>query len=115
MADADVPPVPNFPTEVVPYPLVKPDFDAEGQVVTDTVASSGGGIRTPDTRIMIPQTDRRKSRNAKNKASISDNVALPLPYEAFSPELTAVVEAWADLPEAIRAGIVAMVKATVGG
>ena len=28
------------------------------------------------------------------------------------PELAAVVEAWPDLPEALRAGILAMVKAT---
>jgi hypothetical protein len=27
-----------------------------------------------------------------------------------SPDLAALVEAWADLPDAIRAGIVAMVK-----
>jgi len=30
------------------------------------------------------------------------------------PDLAAVVEAWPDLPEAIRAGIMAMVKAALG-
>ncbi len=32
-----------------------------------------------------------------------------------SPDLAAVVEAWPDLPEALKAGIVAMVKAGAGG
>ena len=31
-----------------------------------------------------------------------------------SPDLAAVVKAWPDLPEAVRAGIVAMVKAATG-
>ena len=30
------------------------------------------------------------------------------------PDLAAVVDAWSELPEAIRAGIVAMVKAASG-
>jgi hypothetical protein len=30
------------------------------------------------------------------------------------PDLTAVVDAWPELPEAIRAGILAMVKAALG-
>ena len=32
-----------------------------------------------------------------------------------SPDLAAVVKAWPDLPEAVRAGIVAMVKASNEG
>ena len=45
--------------------------------------------------------------------SINNLVALPLPYEGpnLSPDLAAVVDAWPDLPEPIRAGIMAMVKA----
>jgi hypothetical protein len=31
---------------------------------------------------------------------------------AISPELQAVIDAWATLPDAVRAGIVAMVKAS---
>ena len=43
-------------------------------------------------------------------------VADHLPYDTCRtyPDLAAVVEAWAELPEAIRAGILAMVKATSG-
>jgi hypothetical protein len=37
-----------------------------------------------------------------------DRGALP---EALPADLTAVIDAWPDLPEALRAGIVAMVKA----
>ena len=47
---------------------------------------------------------------------INDRQSLPLPYghEAFPFDLAAVIEAWASLPDAIRAGIVAMVKASKG-
>jgi hypothetical protein len=34
---------------------------------------------------------------------------------ANDPDLAAVVDAWPDLPEAIKDGIVAMVKAASGG
>ena len=36
------------------------------------------------------------------------------PDVTTGPDLAAVVEAWPDLPEAIKAGIVAMVKAASG-
>jgi hypothetical protein len=34
--------------------LILEGLDASGRDLTGTVASSGGGTRTPDTRIMIP-------------------------------------------------------------
>ncbi|NOT02909.1 MAG: hypothetical protein HOP29_20095 [Phycisphaerales bacterium] len=36
------------------------------------------------------------------------------PTNSTDPELAAVVEAWTTLPDAIRAGIVAMVRASGG-
>ncbi len=33
--------------------------------------------------------------------------------EQFSPDLQALIDAWPDLPEAIRAGILAMVQAGI--
>jgi hypothetical protein len=35
-------------------------------------------------------------------------------FATFPPDLAAIVDAWPALPEAIRAGIVAMVKAASG-
>jgi hypothetical protein len=37
-----------------------------------------------------------------------------LSHRVSDPELAAVVDAWPSLPAAIKAGIVAMVKATKG-
>jgi hypothetical protein len=39
---------------------------------------------------------------------------LPLDTHQFSPDLTLVIDAWPQLPEAIRSGIVAMVRASLG-
>jgi len=36
---------------------------------------------------------------------------LPTDTRKTNPDLAAVVDAWPDLPEALKAGIVAMVKA----
>jgi hypothetical protein len=40
---------------------------------------------------------------------------LPTDICQTDPGLAAVVAAWPELPEAVRAGIVAMVKAAAGG
>jgi hypothetical protein len=40
---------------------------------------------------------------------------LPLDSRPTDPDLALVIERWADLPEAVRAGITAMVKAAMGG
>ena len=79
--------------------------------------SSGGGTRTPDTRIMIPLPDRHKSKAANVETPINKRRAHPLPIDTRQGDagLTALVAAWPTLPEPIRAGIVAMVKATAPG
>ena len=41
----------------------------------------------------------------------AESGALRVPQAPFDPELAAVVEAWGTLPEAIKTGIVAMVRA----
>jgi hypothetical protein len=55
----------------------------------------------------------------KNKANTSDKQALaPLLIHdtcQTDPDLAAVIDAWGRLPEAVRAGIVAMVKAASRG
>jgi hypothetical protein len=47
---------------------------------------------------------------------IDERPSLPQPYGApeLPPELAEIVNAWDGLPEAVRAGIVAMVKAASG-
>ena len=46
--------------------------------------------------------------------SASYSTPNPAPDAPADPELAAVVAAWSDLPAAVRAGIVAMVKAAGG-
>jgi hypothetical protein len=49
---------------------------------------------------------------ATGSPCINERFSLSLPYEAeIPPDLATVVAAWPDLPEAVRGGIVAMVKA----
>jgi hypothetical protein len=58
------------------------------------------------------------SNPAKDKGLRQDipPLAAPLPYDTCQtdPDLAAVIDAWDRLPEAVRAGIVAMVRASVG-
>jgi hypothetical protein len=65
---------------------------------------------------MRPQANSRQT--AKNKANSSNEGSLAhrLPTDTCpaDPDLAAVVAAWPGLPEAIRAGIVAMVNAAAG-
>ncbi len=61
-------------------------------------------------------SDSHKPVNSKPLRLATLPVA-PLGHRAASnlpPDLTAVIDAWPDLPEPIRAGIVAMVKAASG-
>lgn len=49
---------------------------------------------------------KRESATARSK-----NVAILEDSLAIDPDLAAVIDAWPDLPDAVRAGIVAMVRA----
>jgi hypothetical protein len=54
-----------------------------------------------------------KPSDTNTSCSISERFSQPVPYKSpLPPDLAAVIEAWDRLPEAIRAGIVAMVKAS---
>ena len=76
---------------------------------------SRGGSRTPDTRIMI----QRVSAEIPDNKAHSENLAAPgaaseshnAPIDAG---LQAIIQRWPELPDAVKAGIVAMVRA-VGG
>ena len=66
---------------------------------------------------MIPLPDRHKSNPDNTVTSIAKLPSLSLPYEpaAVPPDLADIVAAWSTLPDPIRAGIVAMVKASGKG
>jgi hypothetical protein len=94
-------------------------------------ASSGGGTRTPDTRIMIPPAIAKKAgKNADLGPSAARGAAVgaengqgtgdalsgrvgqaSAPTASGDADLGEVVGRWASLPEAIRVGILALVRA----
>jgi hypothetical protein len=94
------------------------DLDAFGRDLSVPVASTGGGIRThtgvTPRGILSPLQVRTQTQSWK-ETKVPSKVALPLPCPTdpaeLSPDLALVVAAWPSLPEAIRAGILAMVKA----
>jgi hypothetical protein len=66
--------------------------------------------------LVSKSTDGRKSASTKDErlvATHDDQLMAARGQRAASndPDLTAVIDAWDRLPEAVRAGIVAMVKA----
>jgi hypothetical protein len=73
-----------------PNPLIKSQFDGD---VSDETASTYGASAGNDS-----DTDSSCGQNGC-RGAVTD------------PELRAVVEAWTELPAAVRAGILAMVKA----
>jgi hypothetical protein len=75
--------------------------------------NTGVGTRTPDLRIMRPPSGCSKTMPENHLSQSPSSVAEHLPNDTCKtdPDLAAVVEAWPDLPEALKAGIVAMVKA----
>ena len=92
------------------------DDDKPGETREKTPEPSGwGGIRTPGTlsRTAVFKTAAENAQG-QNQQQLTDNgvgsVARSVALLADeSPDLAVVVEAWADLPQALRAGIVAMV------
>ena len=77
-----------------------------------------GGIRTRDTG-MTPYaglanrcdesvTSVNKNTSVNSKKYLAENLAL---LASKSPDLVLVVEYWDNLPEAVKVGIMAMVKA----
>jgi hypothetical protein len=83
-----------------------------------------GGTRTHDQRINLPSASARAHR-CKSKPDNEESPESSHKRILFDPhlihdtcktdpDLAAVVVAWPNLPEAIRAGIVAMVRAASG-
>jgi hypothetical protein len=64
---------------------------------------------------MSPLTKGPKLIPVRNLGQTTTQTSLPLPYSEgnLPADLTEVVKVWELLPDLVRAGIVAMVKATV--
>jgi hypothetical protein len=73
----------------------------------------GDGIRTRDPQIHNLGADSSKSMPSHGLEFPADGVSHHIPTDTCrnDPDLAAVIEAWDRLPEAIRAGILAMVQA----
>ena len=71
-------------------------------------------IRTCDLRFRKPLRDPRNSNTYKILRHQPYRLAhhLPTDKRRTDPDLAAIVDAWPELPEAIRDAITAMVKAT---
>ncbi len=72
------------------------------------------GTRTPDLRIMRPQADSPKGPLSNDLRQAAPSFADHLPADTCKTDhdLAAVVDAWPDLAEAVKAGILAIVKAS---
>jgi hypothetical protein len=65
------------------------------------------------SRQVPPRSVSNRPLRAITGATVEWQAADTKPW-AHDPHLTQVIDAWPDLPEAVRAGIMAMVKATSG-
>jgi hypothetical protein len=95
-------------------PLESTCLDVPGRVVSVPVGSDRGGARTLDQRINVPKPDRRNPVHGNELKAGSGPVAthLPLDPTPMPADLSLIIESWEQLPEAVRAGIVAMVRAS---
>ena len=74
--------------------------------------SSGGGTRTPDTRIMIPRVSAKNAvENVHSETCAAAGAAVDSEHVTIDADLKAIVDRWANLPDEFKAGIVAMVRA----
>ncbi len=73
-------------------------------------------IRTSNLRFRRPMAESHKSNIDKGLRIATQPIGHQLSTDTCQndPDLAAVVAAWPDVPEAIKAGIVAMVKAASG-
>jgi hypothetical protein len=87
----------------------------ENKAFPRDVVNTGEATRTPDLRFMRPQTVFRNGSRRKDLRQRDAGASHHIPTDNCQRELelTAVNEAWDQLPEAVRAGILAMVKAAL--
>ncbi|QDT79263.1 hypothetical protein Mal35_27180 [Gimesia maris] len=76
--------------------------------VSSNDTSSGGGIRTPDTRIMIPNSETPNPLVNSEKQQLENGVYTPV--YTRDAELQYVVNSWGSLSEDARRAIVQIVN-----
>jgi hypothetical protein len=81
------------------------------------LAEAGVGFEPTTVRICKPYQKKRKceEKQALTKSTNPDLVGFLAFLKSETPDLASVVESWNTLPEAVRAGILAMVKASAKG
>ena len=66
--------------------------------------------RTPDTRITIQRaTLENPEQNAHSRDSAAAGATVDPENGPIDPDLQTIIEGWPDLPEPVKAGILAMV------
>ena len=61
---------------------------------------------------MSPLRDSRKTIRQRGLRHEAGAAPLLFPYRSADPDLAALIDAWPTLPDAIRAGIMAMVRSS---
>ncbi|RMH67861.1 MAG: hypothetical protein D6685_03020, partial [Bacteroidetes bacterium] len=81
--------------------------------------SEADGTRTRNHRIDSQPVDSHNPRGGQelrdDAEAIAAQTAAPGSDAPHEPDLAALIVAWPDLPEPVRAGINAMVRAATGG
>jgi hypothetical protein len=81
--------------------------------------SEADGTRTRNHRIDSQPDDSPNPRDGRGLREAAETIAAPIAAPGsdatHDPDLAALVAAWPDLPEPVRAGINAMVRAATGG
>ena len=73
--------------------------------------SSGGGIRTPDTRIMIPRTTPYNPGESALSQERAAPGATAVPEDTvIDADLVAVIQAWAELRESVKTAVMKVVR-----
>ena len=90
-------------------------LDDSGRVLSSTGGSAPYRTRTYNPLIKSQMREIRKASSHNDLRIATPTVSHPIPTDTCQndPDLAAVIEAWGRLPHALRAGIVATVRAAI--